>query len=437
MQPIITVADYLQLINVALRTIPSEGVLIEGEIADYRVSQGKWINFMLKDEKADAMIACFATTYALHTPLADGMKVHVRGYPKVFERFGKLSLNVEEVSLIGEGAFAKAYQLLKAKLEAEGLFDAARKRAIPRFPERIGLITSKEAAAYGDFMRILGNRYASVTVLHAAVHVQGQYAVPEILAAFAQFNAMPLDERPDVLVLTRGGGSLEELHAFNDEQVARAVFSCVIPVVVGVGHERDESLCDFVADMRASTPSNAAERVVPDRRELAQSIRYATDRIGASVDHAIDRRTQRVVRAVQVLDHYMTGKMHAVDGVRQRFRHAFDRFRMSLVATVEHVHRRGMTVQQTYGFALAQAKNDVTAMEKLLASVDPVRVLSRGYAIVRKNGVVIKDPAALADGETINVQLARGAVDANVHRRGGMPSVRKPAHGQGGQTSLL
>ena len=385
--PIISVADYLQLINVALRTIPSEGVLIEGEVADYRVSQGKWINFMLKDEKADAMIACFATTYALHTSLADGMKVHVRGYPKVFERFGKLSLNVEEVSLVGEGAFAKAYQLLKTKLEAEGLFDVARKRVISRFPERIGLITSKEAAAYGDFMRILSNRYAGVTVLHAAVHVQGQYAVPEILAAFAQFNAMSEDERPDVLVLTRGGGSLEELHAFNDEQVARAVFSSVVPVVVGVGHERDESLCDFVADMRASTPSNAAERVVPDRRELAQSLRFAADRMAGRLENILGRRTQHIDASC----------------------HTFERF-------------------------FAQIGQQLASHTRLLQSMDPVRVLSRGYAIVRKGGKIVKDAALLADGGAIHVQLALGDVDARVERK---VKSEKEKVATGAQSSLL
>lgn len=434
MTPVISVADYLHLINAALRTIPSDEVLVEGEVADYRVSQGKWVNFMLKDEKAEAAIACFATTFTLRTLLADGMKVHVRGYPKVFERFGKLSLNVEDVQPVGEGALAKAYQLLKDKLATEGLFDVGRKRSIPRFPERIGLITSKEAAAYGDFLRILGDRYSGVTVLHAAVHVQGQYAVSEILAAFAQFNTLPENERPDVLVLTRGGGSLEDLHAFNSEDVARAVFSSVIPVVVGVGHERDESLCDFVADVRASTPTNAAERVVPDRRELLQSVRYATDRVDGAFAHALDRRVQRIDRAVQVLDHYMTGKVHAVDGVRQRFRYAFDRFRMSVVATVEHVHRQSLTVQQVYGFALNKAKSDVIATEKLLASVDPARVLSRGYAIVRRAGAIVKDPAVLADGEIINVQLARGMVDAAVKRK----AQREKAKDSGNtQASLL
>ena len=253
-------------------------MVIEGEIADYRVSQGKWINFVLKDEKADAAIACFATTFALHTPLADGMKVHVTGYPKVFERFGKLSLNVESVDLVGEGALAKAYAMLKEKLAAEGLFDVGRKRVIPRFPERIGLITSREAAAYGDFLRILGDRWGSVTVQHAAVHVQGQHAVTEILAAFAQFNAMPANERPDVLVLTRGGGSLEDLHAFNDEAVARAVFGCAIPSWSALATNvtsRCATLWPTSVRRRRVTPQNAWCRTVVSWRKALRLPRTA------------------------------------------------------------------------------------------------------------------------------------------------------------------
>ncbi|MCR4311733.1 MAG: exodeoxyribonuclease VII large subunit, partial [Candidatus Uhrbacteria bacterium] len=236
---IISVSDFLSVVNHALRTIPTDGMMIEGEVADFKIAQGKWVTFDLKDEKVDAKIGCFMTTFQLMVPLASGMKVHVKGYPKVAEKWGKLSFNVQSIELVGEGAYAKAYAALKDKLQREGLFDLGRKRAIPRIPERVGLITSGEAAAYGDFLRILRNRFGGVTVLHAPVHVQGQFAVSEILSAFAQFNAMREDERPDVLVLTRGGGGLEDLHAFNDEQVARAVFSSKIPVVVGVGHERD------------------------------------------------------------------------------------------------------------------------------------------------------------------------------------------------------
>lgn len=386
MQPVISVADYLELVNAALRTIPSENVVIEGEVAGFKVSHDTWVTFDLKDEKADALLPCFLHVSKLTVPIESGMRVHVAGYARVKEQWGKFSLNVTSVVPTGEGALAKAYQLVKVKLDAEGLFNVLRKRAIPRFPERIGLITSKEAAAYGDFMRILQNRWGGVTVVHASVHVQGQLAVPEILAAFAQFNAMSAGERPDVLVLTRGGGSLEDLHAFNDEQVARAVFSSHIPVVVGVGHERDESLCDFVADVRASTPSNAAERVVPDRGEMLRSITFSAERMASTFMHRIDRHRDRGERAMR----------------------AIDRFFSDIAAK------------------LASA-------ERFLASVDPANVLGRGYAIVRKGDVVVKDPATLAHGDALRVQLARGTIDADV-RNGRVKSEKRKVEGQ---TSLL
>lgn len=391
---VISVAQYVEILNQTLKTASIEGFLVEGEVSDFRVSQGKWVNFDLKDELAECKVSCFMTVYQLGVPLENGLKVQVAGYPKIFERFGKFSLNITHVELVGQGALQKAYELLKKKLTDEGLFDIARKRTLPRFPNRIGLITSKEAAAYGDFLRILGNRWCGVAVLHAPVHVQGQYAVPEMLAAFAMFNAMPPDERPDVLVLTRGGGSLEDLHAFNDERVARAVFGSAAPVVVGVGHERDESLCDFVADVRASTPSNAAELLVPDRRDVLRGIDMGVGRMASQLHYRIDRRAQAVNAAVGTLERFVTDRLRAVSGAVEGFRHAFDRFRLSVVATIAHI----------------------TAKEKLLAALDPKRVLQRGYAIVRANDRIVRSPAELAAGDRISVQFAAGSVDAAVTR---------------------
>lgn len=364
---VLRVSEYLVLVNTALRACVPEDCVVEGEVADFKVSQGKWVNFDLKDEKAEAKIACFMTTFQLQVPLASGMRIQARGVPKVFERFGKFSLNVEEVTLVGEGVLQKAYAALKKKLQDEGLFDVGRKRALPRFPLRIGLITSKEAAAYGDFLRILGNRFGGLTIMHIPVHVQGQHAVPEILAAFETFNRMSIEERPEVLVLTRGGGSLEELHAFNDEAVARAVFASVIPVIVGVGHERDESLCDFVADVRASTPSNAAERLISDRREMLRDIAFSLSRIDSRYQALCDRPRDHVARAMMMFDHFFV-----------------------------------------------RLRDAVLAQEKTLASVDPLRVLARGYAVVRKGGVVMRDPRALAPGDPLTVQLAAGELGAIV-----------------------
>jgi len=321
------------------------------------------------------------------------MRVQILGYPKVYERFGKFSVNVEAVEPVGEGALAKAYALLKLQLEKEGLFDLSRKRALPRFPKKIGLITSGEAAAYGDFLRILNNRWGGVEVVHTPVHVQGQYAVREILEAFEAFARLPDAQKPEVLVLTRGGGSLEDLHAFNDEQVARAVFTSPIPVVVGVGHERDESLCDFVADVRASTPSNAAERVVPDRREVMREIVMSVDRMRQTVEYELDRQNRSVDGLMRSLQHVLEMSVHEIQMRIDRFVNAFDRFRLSLVATRQHIE----------------------TLTRLIASYDVKKTLQRGFALVRdKKERVVRDGSQLAPGDEIAIQFGRGSANAAI-----------------------
>ena len=412
----LTVSQYLHLINETLALIPSEQTFVVGEISDYRVSQGKWVNFDLKDEEEDAKISCFTTTFKFRVPLENGMKVKVIGYPKVYERFGKFSLTVERIELVGEGALQKAYMLLKQKLENEGLFDEARKRALPTFPVRIGLITSTEAAAYGDFLRILNNRWGGVEVLHTPVHVQGKNAVPDILEAFKTLQALPALQAPDVIVLTRGGGSLEDLHAFNDELVARAVFQCSIPVVVGVGHERDESLCDFVADVRASTPSNAAERVVPDRRQVMQEIGHATGRMHDILIASLEHFTRSIDHSVRILDHYIEGRIQDLRLTIERFTHAFERFRLSLIATREYIERNATNITLAFSHVFEAMRDRVHAQTRLLKNFDSQRVLLRGFAIVRSRGRLVTNPAALDQGEGIDVQLAKGSLKARVEK---------------------
>lgn len=392
---ILHVADYLALLNEVLHDrVPSNEIVIEGEISDYRVAQQKWVSFDLKDEKAEAVLKCFATTWQITTPIEDGMRVHVTGFPKMYERFGTLKLNVQTVEPIGEGALKRAYDLLKKKLEAEGLFDVSRKRTLSRFPKKIGLITSRDAAAYGDFLRIVNNRWGGIEIEHAHVHVQGREAVGEILGAFQYFNALPAEDRPDAIVLTRGGGGLEDLHAFNDEQVARAVYQSVIPVVVAVGHERDESLCDYVADVRASTPSNAAERVVPSR---------------ADVKYELDMMLQRHEQQLQfVMDEYRT----AADKVATIVGHILERERTRLIT----MHNRLSDRVETW---LPTIRESIESSARMLRQVDPTRILARGYAIVRAGGTVIRDASSLAIGTEIGIQLGAGNVDAEVLRVNG------------------
>ncbi len=413
---ILTVSNYLHLINDTLALIPNDEVIVIGEISDFKISQGKWINFALKDENEDAKIACFATTFQVHIPLEDGMKIKIKGQPKVYEKFGKFSLNVKEIELAGEGTLAKAYQLLKKKLETEGLFDESRKRQIPRFPERIGLITSAEAAAYGDFLRILNNRWTGVEIFHIPVHVQGKLSVDEILDAFNSFNQ--LEDKPDVLVLTRGGGSLEDLHAFNDEAVARAVFQSSIPVIVGVGHERDESLCDFVADVRASTPSNAAEMIVPDRKEVLREVDVSIQRMGDLIEMSINSHSHFIDKSLSILERFIDRQTHTIKITIERFVNSFERYRLSLIQTRDYIERSEKIIRRVFEHTLHQIKQKTSSTIRLFESFDVKKILNRGFGIVRKKPQnqkysehgIIKSTNGLAGGDVISIQLSQGKI---------------------------
>lgn len=357
------VSEFIDHIN---SLIASEVLGVEGEISGFNISQGRWVFFDLKDERDGAKIGCFMLAFRLKAELADGMRVKVLGIPKVHEKSGQFRVNVEAVELLGEGALKRAYELLLKKLEKEGLFDESRKRVIPKFPEVVGVIASKESAAYGDFMRILKNRWGGVAVELAHVRVQGDGAAEDIVRAFAYFNGCK--EKPDALVLTRGGGSLEDLQAFNSEEVARAVFSSKVPVIVGVGHERDETIADFVADRRASTPSNAAEIIVPDRRDVAYVLSGMGESLQRSLGRVLDARVGILNEFAGVMQLFLREKMARLDGC---------------IST--------------------------------LKTLDPRLVLKRGYALVRSDsGSIVKDAAAISIGATIAVQLARGTLKGKV-----------------------
>lgn len=389
---VFSVSQFVEFVNVAFSSaVFPAGVAIEGEVAEYRVSQDKWIWFLLKDK--DAVISCFATVWQLRTPLEDGMKVRVHGIPKVYAKSGKFSVTVERVELVGEGALRRAFELMKKKLETEGLFAPGRKRPIPRFPNRIGLIASRESAAYTDFLRILGNRWGGTEISLADVAVQGRDAILQIVGAFDWFNAHP--EGVDVLVLTRGGGALEDLQAFNSEEVARAVFGSRIPVVVGVGHERDESLADYVADVRASTPSNAAEMIAPDRREIAAFLESAVRQMDSSLLATIK------------------SKLHAVSTMSSRIEAHAKQAINSFQRMYQDLARHFAVFEER----VASQARMIDADLRLLKTLDPRRPLERGYAIVRAAGKLVRDAASVDAGAEVDIQLAKGGLLAQVKSR--------------------
>jgi exodeoxyribonuclease VII large subunit len=296
MPSVFSVAEFIGNVN----DIIAGEFVIEGEISQYKVSQGKWIFFDLKDDRAT--LNCFSTIFMLPAPLEDGMRVQVLGYPKVQEKSGRFSFTVQKVVPIGAGALQRAYTLLKEKLTTEGLFSVGRKRSLPGLPSRIGVIASRESAAFGDFSKIINGRWGGLEIIVRQVTVQGETAVDEIVGAFQEFNSLP--ELCDVVVLIRGGGSLEDLAAFNSEAVVRAVYGSRSPVVTGVGHERDETLVDFAADVRAATPTHAAQLIVPDRKEFLANLEMQLVHVGDTLEHTVRHTKHSVDEQVNVFNRF-------------------------------------------------------------------------------------------------------------------------------------
>lgn len=359
------VSDFVAYLNQTLE-IAYPYVTIEGELSDFRVSRNRWVYFDLKD--AEASVRFFGTVYNLPGPLEDGMLVRVAGNPRLHPQYG-FSVNIQTITPVGEGNLRRAADLLAAKLAAEGLFASERKRLLPYPPRRIALVTAGNSAAYGDFLKILNARWRGVTVEHFDVQVQGEPAVGQIVSAIAAANALP--EPPDVLVLTRGGGSADDLAVFSVEQVVRAVAASRITTLVAVGHEVDVSLAELAADQRASTPSNAAELLTPDRTVVLQQLQRVRTDLDESLQGLVKQRKEWLKRQSVELD-------------------------------------RGLhSVYRTVQFRLQ-------AVRQILEAYDPNVALKRGYALVRAEGKVVRSISDLQVGRSVNLQLSDGTATATI-----------------------
>lgn len=337
-EQIYNVSDFQAVCNQVLETAFT-GVIVEGEVASFKLNQQKYVFFDLKDEESS--VGCFMMAYQLRFPLEDGMKVRVRAVPKL-TKWGKFSLTVQAVRPVGEGSLKKSFELLKAKLLKEGLFAPERKRPLPEEITRIGVISSTQAAGYADFCKILNERWGGLEVVVAHVQVQGMTAPDQMIRALRYFN-----ERGgvEVLALIRGGGSADDLVAFNDEALVRAVASSKIPIITGIGHEVDESLCDLAADVVASTPSNAAQMLSRDRREVIGGIYDEVSRINNLLNLKIDE----IYREIK-----------------------------------GEIARAGQDIV----VKITTIGQEVAGLRKVLEQLNPERVLERGYAIVRGKIVV-------------------------------------------------
>jgi exodeoxyribonuclease VII large subunit len=370
-------------------------VWVEGEVTELRRHE-RWatVFFTLKDP-ADGSCVGVAMGRgrfdALRLDLSDGERVHVFGRPELYEQRGEFKLRALTIERFGVGAHLASLERLKARLAAEGLFAEDRKRPLPFLPRRIGVVTGNDAAAKRDVVTTIRSRFPPASVLVAETYVQGPRAAAEIVAAIGA-----LCEHPDVdvLVLTRGGGSFEDLLPFSDERVVRAVAECPVPVVSAVGHEQDTPLCDLAADVRASTPTAAGKLVVPELAELYGKLDRAREALARSVRRSLEQDRQRLARSGERL---RARPRAAVERERHRLERARDRLRLAPTLAVE---RKRAALE--------------TSAAKLLA-LSPLQTLERGYAIVRTgSGDVVASTEGLSPGTHVDVTVAHGGFGARV-----------------------
>ncbi|MDY0065197.1 MAG: exodeoxyribonuclease VII large subunit [Steroidobacteraceae bacterium] len=435
-------------LNREARTLLERGLpalWIEGEISNLsRPSSGHWY-FSLKDANAQLRCAMFRQRNVLtRFDPRDGMHVLMRGRVSLYEQRGDFQFIAEHIEEAGEGELRRRFELLKAKLAAEGLFAAERKRPLPRLPRRIGVVSSPTGAAVCDVLNILRRRFRAIPVLVYPTPVQGAGAAARIAAAIRLANARA---ECDVLILARGGGSLEDLWAFNEEIVARAIYQSNIPVISGVGHEVDFTIADFVADVRAPTPSGAAELVAPDCNEWLRSASLLSRRLKIAFDRALARRLERAEwlrrrlgqlhpgvelrQRAQRLDEYeqrLTRSMrHGVAERRAELAHLAAQLRqhspaLRVSAARARLDVAGARMTSRIGRRLDLLRGRLAAAAAKLDVVSPLATLQRGYAIVTNEfGAVVTDAATLNPGDAIQARLSRGSVHARVCEADGGP----------------
>jgi exodeoxyribonuclease VII large subunit len=429
---LITVSDLVRRVRDTLDANLGEGWVV-GEISNARLAPSNHFYFTLKDSRSALNCVMFKSAFQrMRFKVIDGMEVIVRGRVQVFEQRGTLQLYAEEMEPRGVGALQVAFEQLKRRLEAEGLFDRARKRAIPFLPRRIGIVTALGGAGLRDMLRILFDRFPSMHVIFRPARVQGDGSAQEIAEAIADLNR---DGRAEVLIVGRGGGSLEDLWAFNEEVVARAIFRSLIPVISAVGHEVDYTIADFVADLRAPTPTAAAQMVVPSLDELRERV----ESLGASL--------------ASVMERDLSARRESVDDLSERIRHpdgiiaeagecvARLEAELAQVASVQIAERRrsvrelrlrlrspdamvremrlrtsrlGNNLLHGATSALEARRRQLGAMAGRLDALSPLKVLDRGYAVVinKTDSRAVLDAATVKFDDELDIRLAKGRLTA-------------------------
>ena len=391
----IRVGQLNNYIGRVLKTDPILGnVSVIGEISNLKFHSSGHVYFSLKDETSK--VNCFLAASNLDRitcPMEEGMEIIASGYISVYERGGYYSLNIRDIEVNGEGQLAIQFEKLKAKLEKEGLFAAEKKKPLPAFPSKIAVVTSETGAAVRDIIRTIKNKNDYVDILIYPVLVQGPAASKEIADAITDINENYKDI--DVIITGRGGGSMEELWAFNEEIVARSIFASAIPVISAVGHETDFTISDFTADFRAATPTAAAEMAVPDTGEIRQSLEEMKENLAASLIQSIEIRKNRL----SALD-----PNAFANGISTRI--AYEQMNVDRIieSMGEHLNNR-----------IASGKERIELLRALIDASDPKGILARGYSVVTdKEGNVISRSDQLKIGQSVTIETGSGIAGAEI-----------------------
>ncbi len=414
----LSVSELIRQVNLDLYRY--NDISVEGEVTNFMRSSAGHCYFTLKDARAQIRVVLFATQGRfLRFRIENGLQLIVRGRLTIYEQKGEFQLNAMSAEPAGLGALQLAFEQLKKQLAAEGLFDAARKKAIPMLPQRIAIVTSPSGAAIRDILHVLGRRHDGLALQIYPVRVQGATAGREIAAAIRNLSRWKLH---DVVLICRGGGSLEDLWAFNEEIVARAVADCSMPTISGVGHETDFTICDFVADLRAPTPSAAAEIVIRAKSELTAQLDAMTRR----VRHVIETRVRTYRHELRHLS--SSDRLGLVVRRVTSAREKLERRRLMLYrlldARAKILRRRLIACDEPlaqYPVRIERERNRLRGVVSTLQAVSPLSVLSRGYAIAfsrtRRGRKPILDSSQVGVGEPIEVQLKKGRISATVDSR--------------------
>jgi exodeoxyribonuclease VII large subunit len=415
---ILTVGEVARRLRDAVRGDPAlRDLWVEGEVGRVTISAAGHAYFSLKDERGVIECVAFARELAA-SPFEPRTGLHVvaHGRVDVYEQQGRVQLYVDALRPSGFGDLALRFEALKAQLAAEGLFDARRKRTPPLRPNRIAVVTSPQGAVWHDIRNVIARRWPLAELVLVPCQVQGATAPPTIVAAFRSIEALADADRPDVVILARGGGTLEDLWAFNDEAVVRAVAACPVPVVSGVGHEIDATLVDFAADVRAPTPSAAAELVVPDRAETLATL----DVIAGTMRRIAQGRLRDAAGALVAERRALVrvGPLAQLDFARERAGGLLDRAAGAAFAAIAWreaaLDRAAGTLQAGTTRRVVAGWASLEAAAAALAALDPDATLTRGYAIVRRarDARIVRDPAEVSAGDPLLVRVAHGSFDA-------------------------